>query len=716
MSHARLRLLLALCCVAGLSAQQGPVPQPQQAPPVTFRTEINYVEVDATVTDAKGNPVTDLTQADFEVTEDGKPQQIATFAAVNLPIVRDDRPVVTAGPIERDVQSNEHADGRLYLIVLDSWHTDPLNALRVKQAARSFIERRLGSNDMAAVVHTSGRSDLGQDFTNNRRLLMASIDRFVGEKMRSATLERLDAFNNGAMTVPTSPTNTRDRSVMDPYEMERGDHARRTLGALKRLSDYMAGIHGRRKALVLISEGMGYDLADPWSTMDASAIADAFRDAIGAATRANVSIFAVDPRGLGTGVEAGIEMGDVPGDTYTDASGGSVSTPRNMGLSSLMNEASLGMQNLRMLAEETGGFAAVNRNDFKDVFDRIVKENSAYYLIGYYPPSAKRDGKFHKVSVKVKRPGLTVRYRKGYAAPSGKAPSDAKTSAAPGAAPASSPAMRAAMNSPVPVAGLPLRVFAGAFKGPAPNASVALAVEMQAKDFKYTDKGGQANNIVEVAFTPIDANGAIKPGKKSRATLNFKPEVLQAANARGIRVLSALDLPPGRYQIRIAATEENGGLTGSALYDLEVPDFFKAPLTMSGVAVTSLAAQQVVTMGSEGMIAPLVAGPTTATRDFSRADTLALFAEVYENQPGAPAHKLDLSATMRSEDGRVVFEAKEERSSTELQAGRGGYGYTPQIPLKDIQPGTYLLHVEAKSRAGKEPKGVGRDIEIRVRP
>ncbi len=710
MPDPRLRLLLAFGCVAGLSAQQAPAPPvTPQAPPVTFRTEIEYVEVDATVTDADGNPVMDLTEADFEVLEDGKPQAITAFDRVDIPIVRDDRPVITADPIERDVQTNDRADGRLYLIVLDSWHTDPLNALRVKQAARAFIEQRLGTNDVAAVVHTSGRSDLGQDFTSNRRLLMASIDRFLGEKLRSATLGRLDAFNTGGLAVPTSPVNSAQRSLMDPDEMQRGDHARRTLRSLENLANYMAGIHGRRKALIFISEGLSYDLADPWSSINTSAISDAVQDAIGAATRANVSIFAVDPRGLGTGTELGIEMSGVPNSSGTDAFGQQVNT-QNLGLSSLMSEARLGQMNLQMIAEQTGGFAAINRNDFQGVFDRIVRETSAYYLLGYYPPSTKRDGKFHRITVRVKRPGLTVRHRKGYAAPRGKAPKPKESSSG------SSPAMLAAMNSPLPVAGLPMRVFAGAFKGTAPNAAVAIAVEVDASDVAFTRKGDTMNNLLEVAFTPINANGAIQPGKKSRATLAFPAETLAVVQAGGIRVLSSLELPPGRYQLRVAANETNGDTTGSVLYDLEIPDFHKAPLTMSGVAVTSAAARQVLTVGSEGLIAPLVAGPTTATREFSQADTLALFTEVYENQPGTPTHTIDLRTTIRSADGRVVFESREERSSSELQAGRGGYGYTPQIPLKDLQPGTYLLHVEAKSRAGKDEKGVGRDIEIRIRP
>jgi VWFA-related protein len=710
MLHTQLRLLLVFCCVAGLSAQQAPPTPVLDAPPVMFRTEINYVEVDATVTDAQGNPVMDLTQADFEVLEDGKPQTISTFAVVNIPIVHNDRPVGTALPIERDVQVNERADGRLYLIVLDSLHTHPLNGLRVRQAVRDFIEQDFGTNDLAAVVHTSGRADLGQDFTGNRRLLLASIDRFVGEKLRSQTLERLDAFNNGAPTFAINPNNARQRSVMDPFEMERASHARRTLGSLERLSDYMAGIRGRRKALVFVSEGLTYDMADPWSSTYASSVSDRVRDAIGAATRANVSIFAIDPRGLATNLESAIEIGGVPGGSTTGVEGVDIPMPTNMGLQSMMGEAWIAQQGLRTIADETGGFAAVNRNDFKGVFERVVRENSAYYLLGYYPPSAKRNGKFHRITVKVKRPGVTVRSRKGYAAPRGKAPKakpDTSTS---------SPAMREAMNSPIPVPGLPMRVFAAAFKGTAPNASVAMAVELDASGFGYVDKDGVATDVIEVAFTPIDRNGVIKPGKKLRATLSLKPETLVAAKARGIRVLSEVDMPPGRYQIRVAASEEGAGLTGMVLYDLEVPDFFTAPLTMSGVALTAASSVAVVTVGSEGMIAPLVAGPTTANREFSRDDTLALFAEVYENEPDASPHTLEISASVRSADGRMVFKLTEEHSSTELQAGRGGFGFMPQIPLKDFEPGIYLIHVEARSRMGKNPKGIGRDIEIRVRP
>src|SRR5687768_2306025 len=128
----RLAAVLALCAatVPGRVAAQQPAPAPaaapadSQAPPVTFRVEVDYVEVDAIVTDQQGNLVSNLTANDFELREDGKVQKINTFALVNLPITRPEQPLFATAPIEPDVQTNERMDGRVYLIVLDNYHTD----------------------------------------------------------------------------------------------------------------------------------------------------------------------------------------------------------------------------------------------------------------------------------------------------------------------------------------------------------------------------------------------------------------------------------------------------------------------------------------------------------------------------------------------------------------------------------------------------------------
>src|SRR6185503_9963405 len=124
---------------------------------------------------------------------------------------------------------------------------------------------------------------------------LAAVDKFSGNKLRSATLERLNEYNRlqgGGLRGSGNPIN-------DPAAMERGRNARNTMQSLQKLSDFMAGVHGRRKAMVLISEGIDYDIYNLFDNNSlGSDIVDATRDAIAAATRANVSIYAVDPRGL----------------------------------------------------------------------------------------------------------------------------------------------------------------------------------------------------------------------------------------------------------------------------------------------------------------------------------------------------------------------------------------------------------------------------------
>ena len=186
--------LLVLVLTAAVSAAtlhgqgQGQPPAPQQ-PPITFRAEINYVEVDARVLDQQGRFITGLKPDDFEVFEDGRPQKVTAFSMVNIPLERVERPLFASRPVEPDVRNNlQGADGRIYLIVLDDLHTNALRSTLTKTAAKMFIERYIGANDLAAVVHTGGTTSGNQDFTNNQRLLLQAVDKFMGRKLRSSTL------------------------------------------------------------------------------------------------------------------------------------------------------------------------------------------------------------------------------------------------------------------------------------------------------------------------------------------------------------------------------------------------------------------------------------------------------------------------------------------------------------------------------------------------
>ena len=686
-------LILATACAGVLAgaAQQTPTDQP----PLTFRVEANFVEVDAFVSDAMGKPVSGLRATDFQLLEDGKPQGVSAFSYVNIPIARAERPLFSPAAIEPDVDTNVGMDGRIYLFVLDDAHVDLTRGPRVKEALHRFFERDFGANDLAAVVFTSGRAADGQEFTNNPRLLLAASDKFIGRKLRSPTLERLDEYNRQQ----TAGTRNAGDPVNDPLTFERGRNARNTMESLQKLSDFMSGLHGRRKALVLVSEGIDYNIYNLFDNNSvASDIINATRDAIAAATRGNVSIYAIDPRGLVT-----------PGGDLIESSGVASDEPNlGLGVQSALDELRLSQDSLRELADETGGFAAVNRNNIDEAFDRIVADNSSYYVLGYNPANDKRDGRFRKIEVRVTRPGVTVRARRGYVAARGRPAAPAKASNDPGAT-----ALKAAVESPLPMTGIPMRLFAAPYKGTPPNAAVALAVELGIDTLKFTQNNGTYNDVLNLVTLVTDNDGKPRVNEKASVDLTLMPATYARARERGFRVTTAVNLPPGRYQLRISAAD-SAGAAGSVVRTLVVPDFYKPPLVMSGLTLLS----------ASGLLAPtarvkddpvglLLMRPPTTAREFTRDDQLVLFAEVYENQANGQPHMVDIGSEVRAEGGQVVFRNSETRSSTDLQGGRGGYGYTAQIPLKDFAPGLYVLHVEGKRRDSN--LSVARDVQVRIR-
>ena len=705
MMHGRLRLaaLIVLAAGSALSAGQSP-PASGQTP--TFKVQVDYVDVDVLVTDEEGRFVRDLTQEDFQVFEDGKRQTITNFSVVDIPIERADRPLFAPGPIEPDVSTNAQAfEGRVYVLILDDLHTDALRSQRVKIAARQFIERNLGANDLMAIVYTGGRSDAGQEFTGNKRLLLAAVERFVGRKVMSATLARNEEYfrQSGLSGV-----------VQDPFESERGFNAQSSLKTLKSVAEWFGSVRGRRKTILFMSEGIDYDLLDVIRRYDvpgnvAPMILEDIRETIAATSRSNVSIYAIDPRGLTSlgddviGVAGWADANPItPSPDDPEPSSGPVTTSRGIGFRSLQSELRMTQDSLRALADETNGFAVVNANDFTNAFERIVRDNSSYYVLAYYPPTAKRDGRFHKIDVRVSRPGLTVRARRGYVAPKGNPPAP-RASNNDGA----SPIVVEALNSPLQVSGLTMRVFAVPFKGTPPNASVLLGVELDGRDLALTEK-----SRVELSYFAIDAGGKVRAGRTDRLTMNLRPESKARVERAGFRLLNRLNLPAGRYQLRVAAHDEAGGAVGAVSYDLEVPDFAKLPFGISGLALTSMMGSAAMTARPDEQLKDVLPAPPVALRTFPQRDEIALFAEIYD-RPGSSPHTVDIVATVRSDEGTILFKHEDERSSAELQGKSGGYGYTARIPMSGLAPGWYVLTVEANSRLGQS---ASRQVEFEVTP
>jgi len=686
-----IKMVAAAVTLGGVVASAQPQP-PQQPQQPTFRVQVDYVEVDAVVTDRNGNLVRDLKKEDFQVLEDGKAQTINAFTFVNIPVERGERPLFAASPIEPDVRTNERPfDGRIYVMVIDDLHTRFGRSQRVKGAAKQFIERRLGANDVMAIVHTAGATENSQEFTSNKRLLLAAVDRTSGRKLDSATANKTTEYYR------TRDTRAAGDALNDPDDQERAFNARNTLTTLKNVADWFASVRGRRKTILFVSEGIDYDITDlipgngstHYSAVD---IIDATRDAIAAATRSNVSIYGIDPRGLTDLGDESIEIGAYPDDTSL-----------GIGSGSLQNELRMSQDSLRVLSEETGGFAVVNKNDYSTAYDRIVEDNSSYYVLAYYPPDP-RPGREHKIDVRVTRPGLVVRARRGYvtpkkAAPEKPNPKDIRT-----------PEVRQALDSPLPVSGLTMHVFAAPFKGTAPNAQILLGVELLGRDLKLTQ-----NDKLQLSYMAIDAQGKVRGGSTDGITMNaLKPETKTRIEASGLRMVNRFDVPPGRYQLRVAAQDSDGGNVGSVLYDLDVPDFTKAPFSISGLVLTSALAARLPSARIDEQLRGVLPGPPAALRTFPQNDEIALFAEVYDNVVTS-AHKVDITATITTDEGRVLFKNEETRDSADLAGKKGGFGYSTRIPLKELEPGKYVLTVSAKSRLGNT-EAVKREVLITVDP
>jgi VWFA-related protein len=678
-------LFVCVCCAHILVAQA-----PQQP---TFRVQVEAIEIDASVTDARGNVVTDLTKDDFDIFEDGKPQTITSFGLVNIPFTRGERPLFATNRIEPDVQSNNQGEGRLYVFALDQVTGEQI--LRTRRFVRRFLEQYFTPNDLGAVVFL-GRADhsKAQGLTNNPRLLLDSVNAFSGgfgsDPPPSATIPATQG-GGGAPTLSTSDFNP---------EREMG--LREAMSSFSGIVDYMATVHGRRKSLLLFSYGYQRTRnSDVIRVIDyrggtLSLPEEDFHRAITTATRNNVVIYPIDPRGL---TEDG-GLGEAESGPSTDPAARTDASSSRLEM----------RQSLTMIATATGGFALNSSNSFDDAFKRIVQENSTYYVLGFSSTNERRDGRNRKLDVRVKRPGLTVRSRTGYMAPlrNERPPAPAKPSANVSADVAE------ALRSTVAVNGLPVRVSAAPFKGSARDATIVAAVEVDASQLGLVEKDGTHVGALEVSYFSTDMKNKFYPGQTQTARLTLRPETFDQVMKTGIRVMIETTLPPGRYQMRIAAGGQQQSKSGSVVYDIDVPDFTKDQLAMSGVVLGSAATARIMTMNQKTAFASSLPGNITSTREFAPGDTLGIYAEVYETVKNTTSHTVTLTAQLRAEGGTVVRAVSDERSSTELQGTRGGYGFTAQLPLTDVAPGLYVIHVEARANTGDRP-AVSKDVQIRVR-
>ncbi len=510
------------------------------------------------------------------------------------------------------------------------------------------------------------------------------------------------------------------------------------LDTLKNTAEFLGSVRGRRKAVLFFSEGLDYPVRDVFGAHDATVVIRATQDAISMAARANVNYYTIDPRGLsgmttdfmesagiGNGVGTSGPVLFVPG-TNAPASGiTGVSGVFNV-QDELMQEFRTSQDTLRELAEQTGGFAAVNTNNVGPAFQRIAEANSRYYLLGYYPPNHARDGRFHKIEVRVTRPGMRVEARRGYAAPRGRTGEERKRDEAarlardarrPDGKRTSTPLL-GALTSPIPQSGLTFSVHAAPFKNTADQASIALAIEIDGGRLRYAepDAKGMVANKIELSFFGLTDRGKALSAGWLELDLTLRPETRERVTAHGVRANPRISLPPGRYQIRIGAREAVGGDTGSVFYDLDVPDFRREKLMLGGLLMTTPSVQQTPSIQPDPIVSKLLPAPATSRREFPQSDVLALYTEIYDNDTSRQARHIDVAVRVLSEQGDEVLVSRDELiNGTSGEKPWDLYGFAKRIPLKGLAPGRYVLRVEAAVRGQDEVRAT-REAPFTIRP
>lgn len=631
---------LALAVTAAHSHAQTPV----------FRTGVDLIRVDATVLDANRMPVRGLTAADFTVLENGKPRPIVAFDAVDIPDppppAPDEAAWVQTAP--RDVISNRVDERRIFLIIMDD-ATLPMEPHIIERAKRiaTDVVSRMSDSDRAAVVFTAN-SGKAQPFTADRSRLLTAINAMRGGNVLSLVPE----FSG----------------LSDPMYF---------MGAVRTITQSVETLLATpqgRKTLVLISTGVPQNpdggipqLSSMNSTRGESDMQNWLREEVGTLFRraelGHVSVYAFDPGGA-TGLEDYAQL-------YYLKYGASAQTA----MLQASQYATRARDFLVDQANQTGGRAVVGTADPVAGVTQMFRESSSYYLIAFQSADTK-PGRRH-IEIRTSRAGVTVETRQNV---------ELMAPAKPGKSKPVNPLVQS-ISGVLPEGNLPMRVSAtsvAAPNGDGAMVAITLGIHQPVENVRSTEK-------LEVQVNAYQTDGTFVAGTRLDAQL-----VLRATDTGGAQfeLLSKLPLKPGRYQLRIAATCPALNIRGSVFADLDVPDFAKAVVSLSNIALTMTPA---TASGPANAFAGLLPVVPTSHRDFIGNEHVSIFTRAYQGgkQPLVP---IDISAYVENARGRRMFSRSE--TLTPPPGNDRSTDYAFELAIDALSRGDYLLTIEATTATG----------------
>ena len=581
---AALATVLALAIVTG-DAQQ---PAPQRAAGV-LKEGVTAVLVDVVVRDRRGQPVRDLTAADFDVLEDGVAQTIGSFTSIlegtGTGGLATPAPAAPAAPAVAEVQRTYQNAGPGVIALVFDRLTPEARRLAV-QAAQGYLGAKEEAADYIGIFGIDLSMAAYAPFTRNTYTLRQSLTQLgsrasAGFNSPEQQQQKANADQQAAMAgaaaagaqaaggpgaaaaVGGAPgeaqlAQMQSNMIRDFQIMERDQQGYATTNGLFAIISTLGRIPGR-KSLVLFSEG----IAVP------TAVHRLFLGVIDAANRANVSIYTMDAAGLRAEsdlamtrdrVNAAAGFGATTGYS-ADAAGG----PYTRGLEG--NEESLRRDprfGLGTLAQDTGGLLFNNTNNLRQGFERVESDLRNYYLVGYTPSNDKFDGRFRAIEVKVKRPGLTVAARKGYFAVRD-----------PGGVPVNTweaPALGALEQKPVPNA-FPVRAAALLFPERGRPGLVPVVVDLKTAPLTFlaTDDGKTYSSDFTVLVRFLDGQNQV--ARKVSEHYEVRGPIAQIERAKQGEVIfyRESELPAGLYTMETVVYDAPSGKSSVRFSTVEVP-------------------------------------------------------------------------------------------------------------------------------------------------
>lgn len=530
-------------------------------PPLTLRVRTQLVLVDVVVRDKKGRPVENLTPADFLLFEDGRAVKIATFSREQLTaqnsVVRSGPPSLPAGVYTNRPEYQSGPTQRA-VVLLDGLNTLAQDQSYARLQLLRYLARQLNSNEQIAVFALDGSLQVLQDFTDDPSLLRTAVENFTPKTSRELLIEDLShrlpppsrqlAETPQLLAARTARVSALYEFYSDQAELAVGARIRATLHAFETIARLLAGYPGR-KNLIWVSASFPLGVL---RTTSGSAYVNELNYVYQLLNDAQVAIYPVDARGL---VGAVVFDASSPG---TTEAGLLPSGPEFADMIKSKHDLLANTQaTMEELAHETGGLAFTNRNDLDQAVRLSLDDGASYYLLGFYRGDKPWDGMFHKLQVKVNRPGLEVRHRMGYFALD---PVEARKHGEGDTNKDLEWALR--FDSPVaPMIVFDVRV-APHDEGKFIDIPIDILVDPATLSSEDSSSGGRHFKL-SYHIAAFNSFGSLAAHKDVAVDAPLSAEEYSRITREGLPLQARLEVPSGQYSLRIVVRDLRTGFLGS---------------------------------------------------------------------------------------------------------------------------------------------------------